>query len=64
MYSFIPLVAPPEVQQIPDGEQTPARAVGAQRNACVHGRQWQRGLLVLHQPLLQAAVQRRQRCRG
>ena len=56
--------APPlEVEQVPDGEQATARAAGEERHARLPGRGRQRGLLVLHLPLLQAQVQRGQRGR-
>lgn len=49
---------PPEKQQIPDGEQTAARAVGEERHEGDAGHCGKRRLVVLHTALLQAALHR------
>ena len=50
-----------EKQQVPDSEQTSACAAGEERHEGDFGLGWQRGLLVLHSALLQAALPGRQR---
>ena len=61
--NFLFLAPAHQVKQVPDREQTVARAAGEERDAGLPGRGRQRGVLVLHLPLLQAQVQRGQRRR-
>lgn len=53
--------APPEVQQIPHGEQAFAGPAGEERDAGLPGRERQRGQLAVHNAVLQAQERRRQR---
>ena len=50
-----------EEQQVPDREQASASAAGEERHESDSGLGRQRGLLVLHPALLQAALHRRHR---
>ena len=59
---FFP-ASPFEVEQVPDCEQASSGPPGEERHARLPRRRRQRGLLVLHLPLLQAQVQRGQRRR-
>lgn len=60
IFHFVRAAAPPEEQQVPDGEQAAARPAGEERHAGDAGHCRQRRLLVLHPALLQAALHRGQ----
>lgn len=52
-----------QIQQIPDGEQETSGVAREERDESLLGRERKRGLVALHNAILQAAKQRRQRRR-